>query len=147
MKKGVVSTKHSLLLIGIITLTIILIIIFAFKGNFLENNKSLLNKVELRLKINNVEVLSEENVKASLTCDKGQENLEGIRFIFETQSDSETIDVNYSIEEGEEAEFTIKFEKINANNLVNVQIYPIMRLENGELSIGSIKDQYNRFYK
>jgi len=146
-KKGGISTKHSVLLILILIVTIIAIVVIVFKGEFLEKNSSLLSKVNLELKIQDVNIINNNSIKVAIKCNKAQENLIGMRLVLEKPYASETVDVNYAIQEGEEAYFTINLEKITSENLVSVKVYPIMELENGELSVGSIKDEYTRFYK
>jgi hypothetical protein len=145
-KRGAISTKHSVLLILIIIVTILVIVMIVFKGAFLQKNSSLLSKVDLDLKIKDVTIVNNNSLKVTIKCNKAQENLIGMRLVFEKSYASETVDVEHSFKEGEEAEFTVPFEKITSENLASVKLYPIMELDNGELSVGSIKDEYTRFY-
>lgn len=145
-KRGAISTKHSLILILIIIVTMIILVLIFFSGKFFKKDKSLLSKVNLDLKIKDVNIVNNNSLKVTVKCNKVQENLIGIRIVFEKSYASETVDVRHPFQEGEEAEFTVQLKEMTSENLVSVKIYPIMELDGGELSVGSIKDQYTRFY-
>ena len=82
-KRGAISTKHSLILILIIIVTMIILVLIFFSGRFFKTDKSLLSKVNLDLKIKDVNIVNNNSLKVTVKCNKVQENLIGIRIVFE----------------------------------------------------------------
>jgi len=88
------STKHSLMLIGIIAVVIVIILVAVLRGNGGSDN-SLLRRVELDLDIQNVKMENDSSATIDVKRKQGAGDLIGLEFIFDDGQQTEIIQLNY----------------------------------------------------
>lgn len=133
-----------LLAIFVIVVAIVLVILFFNKERVVGVG---IGDKSLDMKIKNAR-LEGDSAKINLEIDPKEEEIVGIKFIFETKEGIEEFTQNISINDSSEMEFTFKLLTDDLNSVKKISVVPILGILNQENNeekeevFGEVKDTY-----
>ena len=102
-----------------------------------------LGKFTLNLKIDSVVINPADNsVSIKVVRNPGSGNFTGLRFIFKSVDNTETMDSNISLKEYERKSFSFTLKVIKASDVQTIEVAPLFTLSSGKISPGDIQDTY-----
>lgn len=132
-------------LIGaVLVIAILLVVIFLNKDNISSGG---LGQQSLDMKIKNAQ-LEGDSAKINLEINPKEENIVGVKFIFETEEGIEEFTQNISINDSGEMEFTFKLSTSDLSSVKKISVVPILGILNQENTeekeeiFGEVKDTY-----
>jgi len=141
-KKGL-SLIVTTLLIILLVLVAIGIIWFVVKNFLSEGAEGIsFGRFSLDLEIK-AAFIDAENITINIKRNPGAGDFAGIKFIYYTETDSENIDTNITLEELGEKSFSFELTQLDVSDIEKVSIALIYESDSGKTSIGRVLDTFD----
>jgi hypothetical protein len=105
------------------------------------SNQVDLNQVTLDLELKKALIVNDSFIEVQVERNVGKGDFVGLIFIVSDGENSETIEINATLEELEKGVFVLDLKEINVNDIVEITIAPLVEKKSGKTVTGTVESQ------
>ncbi|MFH1503290.1 MAG: hypothetical protein ABIE36_01380 [Candidatus Diapherotrites archaeon] len=119
------------------------VIILSIVNKNAENIEEMpLDKLNLDLRIEEVQVMNEKTIGIKVRIDSGEGEISGVNFLIDNGRQFEIIQRGISLDELEGKEFILNLKRVEIDKNTKILVSPIFQLESGKTATGTVRETY-----